>query len=309
MAGICTWANLLIMNSSFGIDHPLIAVRDIVQIRDRLLSMGFNMTAIGKHPWGTSTSLAMFEGCLIEIIGIYDESLIDELPVGDFHFGRHIHDHLAQREGVALTALHSTNTQLDSLKAKQTAFAVAGHLEFGRDVTLPDRRQDRTKTTLVIMPDDRWPRLSFFLCQQHRPELVYVDEWLKHPNSVYGIRGMTILGELDSQNALVKKFSTLYGRAAVVEGGFQLESANGYIRILTCQCIESQFGSLPEAVLADRQPCVIGLDLNYSNGALIKQHLENSGINFTNREGTYSFERAQDMGNIFLRFYKREGRI
>ncbi len=43
------------MNASFGIDHPLIAVHDIVQLRERLVAMGFNMTAIGKHPWGTST--------------------------------------------------------------------------------------------------------------------------------------------------------------------------------------------------------------------------------------------------------------
>jgi hypothetical protein len=56
------------MNGAFGIDHPLLATHDIAALRDRLIAMGFTMTAIGKHPWGTSTSLAMFEGCLLEIL-------------------------------------------------------------------------------------------------------------------------------------------------------------------------------------------------------------------------------------------------
>ena len=51
------------MNASFGVDHPLVATHDIDQLRDLLIALGFNMTAIGKHPWGTSTSLAMFDGC------------------------------------------------------------------------------------------------------------------------------------------------------------------------------------------------------------------------------------------------------
>ena len=76
------------MNASFRIDHPLLATHDIEGLRARLISLGFNMTTIGKHPWGTSTSLAMFDGCLVEIMGIYDDTLLDQVPAGDFKFGR-----------------------------------------------------------------------------------------------------------------------------------------------------------------------------------------------------------------------------
>ncbi len=290
------------MNASFGIDHPLIAVHDIEQLRDRLIAMGFNMTAIGKHPWGTSTSLAMFEGCLIEIMGIYDASLIDEVPAGDFHFGRHVHDYLQQREGVALTALHSSDSQADARQAQRVGFQVAGHLEFGRDVTLPDGRQDRTKTTLALMPDANCPRLSFFLCQQHRPELVYVPEWLEHPNSVHGIGGISIVAESDSQRGLVEKFSALYGAAKPIEGGYQLQTANGCIRLLTSRQIEAELGRLPQAVRSDNQPCIVGMDLCYSDAGLLRQHLQSSGVDFTEKEGVFSLLQAEDAGNTFLRF-------
>ncbi len=291
------------MNASFGIDHPLIAVHDIEQLRDRLMSMGFNMTAIGKHPWGTSTSLAMFEGCLIEIMGIYDVSLIDEVPAGDFHFGRHVHEHLMQREGVALSALHSTDSQADARQAQAAGFDVAGHLEFGRDVTLPDGRQDRTKTTLALLPDARWPRLSFFLCQQHRPELIYVPEWLEHPNSVHGICGITILAEPDDQPALVKKFSALYGAAETIAGGYRLTTANGQMRLLSRQSIEAESGALPRQVLADNQPGIVGMDLRYANADLLRHFLQQSTAEFTEDKGVFRLKHAQGMGNIHFRFY------
>ena len=162
------------MNASFGIDHPLLATNDIAGLRNRLSALGFNMTSIGKHPWGTSTSLAMFDGCLLEIMGIADNTLLDEKPAGEFRFGRHVYEHLQIREGVALSALHSTDSLADAQHAQNAGFVVAGHLEFGRDVELPDGTSDRTKTTLALLPDASFPRLSFFLCQQHRPDLIYV---------------------------------------------------------------------------------------------------------------------------------------
>src|SRR5271167_5002154 len=101
------------MSKFLGIDHPLIVVRDIELMRDRYAALGFTMTPVGRHPWGTSTSLAMFDRCLLELMGVYDESLIDLLPAGDFRFGRTIRDHLREREGISLLALHSDDAEED----------------------------------------------------------------------------------------------------------------------------------------------------------------------------------------------------
>ncbi len=291
------------MNASFGIDHPLIAVGNIARLRNRLIAMGFNMTAIGKHPWGTSTSLAMFNGCLIEIMGIYDDTLIDEMPAGSFRFGRHVHEHLMQREGIALTALHSTDSQADARQAQMAGFSPAGHLEFGRDVTLPDGRQDRTKTTLALLPDERWPRLSFFLCQQHRPELIYVPQWLVHPNSVHGICGITILAEPDIQGALLEKLSALYGESRTISGGFLLETANGSLKLLSRQSIEADLGELPTAVLGDDQPGIVGMDLRYANAGALNKFLLASGVAFDESDDVFTLRCPEDTGNTFLRFF------
>lgn len=290
------------MNASFGIDHPLIAVDDIDSMRERLISLGFNMTAVGKHPWGTSTSLAMFGGCLIEIIGIYDETLLDDVPAGDFRFGRHVHNHLREREGVALTALHSTNCAADAERAKRAGLTVSGLLEFGRDVTLPDGRSGRTKTTLALMPDATWPRLSFFLCQQHRPDLIYVPEWLEHPNTVYGICGITILTDDETRAALISKLVGLYGSAASAGSGYEVDTANGPIRIQSRQAVENTFGSLPSAIAASNEPCIVAMDLRYKNARRLRQWIENSGLDHKEIDETFTLTSPATTGNTFLRF-------
>ena len=290
------------MNATFGIDHPLIAVRDIDGLRSRLISMGFNMTAVGKHPWGTSTSLAMFDGCLLEIMGIYDEALLDEVPAGDFRFGRHVYSHLEDREGVALTALHSTDSVRDAARAVEAGFTVSGHLEFGRDVVLPDGQTDRTKTTLALMPDPTWSRLSFFLCQQHRPELIYVPSWLKHPNTVHGIAGVTILAGEEDRPALAKKLAGLYDIERTVPGGFVFQTANGELRVLSQEAIESDFGTLPPAVTTPQEPCIVGIDLMYSDEAVLEMHLQDSATAYSKRGSVFCLADSSVTGNTHLNF-------
>jgi hypothetical protein len=290
------------VNASFGIDHPLIAVHDIEMLRDRLVSLGFNMTGIGKHPWGTSTCLAMFDGCLIEIMGIYDDTLLDEIPAGDFRFGRHVHTHLQDREGVALTALHSTDSVADAAHAQQAGFTVSGHLEFGRDVVLPDGQAGRTKTTLALLPDTQWPRLSFFLCQQHRPELIYVPEWLEHPNSVSGICGITILASQTDHTALRKKLEGLYGPCTLLRGGFLVDTANGPMRIQDRASVEAELGELTLAISDRSAPCIVAIDLQYNDEKTFRRWIKNSGFAYFETNDTIVLAEPNHTGNTILRF-------
>ncbi|MEN8874007.1 MAG: VOC family protein [Pacificibacter sp.] len=292
------------MNASFGIDHPLLATHDIEGLRDRLISLGFNMTAIGKHPWGTSTSLAMFDGCLLEIMGIYDETLIDEVPAGEFRFGRHVFEHLQQREGVALSALHSTDSVQDAATAKAAGFTVAGHLEFGRDVTLPDGSADRTKTTLALLPDPDFPRLSFFLCQQHRPELIYVPEWLEHPNTVNRISGVTISAKAEQQETLKAKLTRIYGDASALNGGFCVQTANGEISVQSLDAIQAEFGTLPSDIAESDTPAIVAMDLGYLDANTFDTWVKKSDLRLKTTASGFYATQPKDTANVILRFGK-----
>ncbi|MBU2866420.1 VOC family protein [Pacificibacter marinus] len=294
------------MTASFGIDHPLLATYDIEKLRAHLIDMGFNMTAVGKHPWGTSTSLAMFNGCLLEIMGIYDDRLIDEVPAGKFRFGRHVYEHLQTREGVALTALHSTDSQADAATAQRAGFSVAGHLEFGRDVILPDGTAGRTKTTLALLPDQDFPRLSFFLCQQHRPDLIYVPEWLEHPNTVSGICGVTIVALPSHHVALQEKFGGLYGQITQIEGGFECTTANGILRVVDAVTFDKTIGPLAKASAKDfadtQTPFIAGMDFSAASLTRLCGILDRAGISWTGQD-IVTLDFSDATANTVFRFF------
>ncbi len=291
------------MNASFGIDHPLLATHDIHTLREYLIALGFNMTAVGKHPWGTSTSLAMFDGCLLEIMGLYDSTLIDEVPAGEFRFGRHVFEHLQLREGIALTALHSLNSEQDAEHAEDQGFHIAGQLEFGRDVTLPDGSTGRTKTTLALMPDKTFPRLSFFLCQQHRPELIYVPQWLKHPNTVHGICGVNAVAKAVHHEQLQQRFSKLYGTHQLLDGGFQFQTANGVLRFFEPDAFASTVGAVPEKILHEALPCIAGMDFLTEDVGEFRKYLETSGMAYRELAAGFALTNPEVTANTVFRFF------
>lgn len=290
------------MNASFGIDHPLIAINDINATRERFITMGFNMTPIGKHPWGTNNTLAMFDACLIELIGVYDKTLLDEKPAGDFHFGRHVYDHLQIREGVALSALHSTAIENDIALAQRSGMQLSGSLEFGRDVILPDGSADRTKTSLALLPNNKHPRLSFFLCQQHKPELIYVPEWLTHPNTVYGYNGITIRAALDQQPSIEKQLIALYGESEAIEQGFRVQTANGTISVQSQHAIEAEYCALPAAVSQDPTPAIVAMDFKCRDLSVLVQYLRSSELQYETDGDSITLNDAQKTGNTIFRF-------
>lgn len=294
------------MNASFGIDHPLLATHDIDGLRERLIAMGFNMTSVGKHPWGTSTSLAMFNGCLLEIMGIYDDRLLDEIPAGDFRFGRHIYEHLQTREGVALSALHSTNSYVDAEQAEGAGLTVAGHLEFGRDVTLPEGKVGRTKTTLALLPNAAFPRLSFFLCQQHRPDLIYVPEWLEHPNKVDGICGVNIVAPESCHADLKHMFGGLYGDITERGGRFEYQTANGVMRVMTAEMFERHIGALPDAVGLETAPFIAGMDLTMSEPEVFEGFLDRSNTAYRKIDQGFALNDPTLTANTVLRFLSHQ---
>ncbi len=290
------------MSASFGIDHPLIAVNDTNATRERFIAMGFNMTPIGKHPWGTNNTLAMFDSCLIEFVGVYDENLLDEKPAGDFYFGRHVYDHLQIREGIALSALHSTNIENDIEHAKQAGLRLSGSLEFGRDVILPDGATDRTKTSLALLPNAMFPRLSFFLCQQHKPELIYVPEWLSHPNTVYGYSGITIRADTDQQSVLLKQFTALYGHAEKIEQGFRVKTPNGTISVQRKAAFEVRYCVLPSEVQSEQEPAIVAMDFKCHKLSTLTGFLETCGSEFIKTESSITLTDARKTGNTIFSF-------
>ncbi|MCJ9690547.1 VOC family protein [Rhizobium sp. PRIMUS64] len=251
------------MINVLGIDHPLVCVRDLPTTRELYGQLGFRMKGIGKHPWGTSTCAIIFKNSLLELMGIYDTSLLDSYPAGNFRFGRFVHEAIEEREGVALTALYSDDAERDAAAVEARGGVCQGTIEFGRDVVLVDGTPDRTSTTLKILENEQLPRLSNFACQQHKRHLIEFPEWMDHPNSAYGFTSVSILAEKPQQKGVLDWLSTIHGhdRVSQTEFGFSAQTGNGEFLVMDRESASERYGRLPDAIVTPDKPYQFALDL------------------------------------------------
>jgi hypothetical protein len=292
------------MSGELGIDHPLILFRDLPTGMEQFRRLGFAPAPIGYHPWGTSMSFVTFKGCAFELLSIYDAALIDTNPAGNFRFGRYIFERLSEREGMSLVALYSTSAEADVAAVMSRGLSSQGTIEFERAVRLPDGGQDHTACTLKILYDPTLKRVSHFICQQHRPDLVWREPLMTHPNGAIGIASVTYFAP--DPNLLRARFTGLYGATAQrnIEGGFVVQTGNGIFEILDQQAIDVRFGGLPENVRSS-EPAGVAVAVTVADLPTTASILRERNIEYDERSGRVLVRRPQNFGNIWIEFVRR----
>lgn len=293
------------MSNILGIDHPLVCVRDLPTVRERYAKLGFSMKGIGKHPWGTSTCAIIFEQSLLELMSIYDTSLIDSYAAGDFRFGRFIYESLEEREGIALTALYSDDAERDARAVEARGGVCQGTIDFGRDVVLADGTPDRTRTTLKIFHCEDMPRLSNFACQQHKRHLIEFPQWMDHPNTAYGFTSVAILAEENQQDQVLNWLGTVHGReriARIEPGLSHVETGNGTFLVMDRHHAEHRYGQLPEAISAITEPYEFAMDLKVRSIDAAKAAIDKSGLAYSTVEDRVVLSQVEDLGGVLLSF-------
>lgn len=258
-----TKGGTLMANASFGVDHPLVTVHDIAAVAARYEAIGFDPAPLGRHPWGTVNRMVMFPDNFIELIAIGDAAAIEADPMGGHRFGRRVRERLAHGEGISLMALHSKDALADEQLALARGAASDGQVHFRRAVTLPDGTRDEAVVTLTLLPDATSPGLSFFLCQQHKPHLVWNPGWLQHRNGADAITAVTYLAA--EPDAAVQRFQAVWGAEAVSPqaGGYRIATAGGRIDLLDAAAVADRFPgmALPLGATA-RAPCGVAISVH-----------------------------------------------
>jgi catechol 2,3-dioxygenase-like lactoylglutathione lyase family enzyme len=164
-----------------GIDHPIIAVRDMAAGRDTYQRLGFTVTPRGSHlEWGTGNWCIMFENDYIELRGIID-------PKNSHNLG----DFLRDREGLMGLAFGTNDAQAsyDALAARGLNPQPVRQLT--RNFELPEGTV-QPKFALCFLDAANTPGLmSVVLCQHLTPELLRRPAWLRHANGARAVRSMT----------------------------------------------------------------------------------------------------------------------
>lgn len=183
-----------------GIDHPVIAVRDMEDARERYARLGFTIPPRGSHiQWGTGNWCMMFPDDYLELRGIVDPA----------RYTHNLDKFLAVREGLMGIAFAPESADETYRLASAAGLNPAPPRELTRNF---EHLEGFTKPSfrLVFLNPDTTPELMASLaCEHLTPELIRRPDWLRHPNGVTGIASMTSV--VDEPESVIENQGKLFG--------------------------------------------------------------------------------------------------
>jgi len=286
-----------------GIDHPLVAVRDMDKACQDFARLGFFINPRHHHPWGTDNHLLMFPENFIELISIYDDSKLDLTNEQGFAFGRFISDSLARKEGISLVALHSEDARADHQRLEQRGVENAGIVDFRRVAHRPDGTEEEAIVSLVMLINSQCPAISHFLCHQHKPELVWVKDWMNHPNGANAIT--TVCYVAPNPADFIERFTGVFGEAAVtvVTGLVTVTTDRGVFEVLSPALAQHRFSGVDVPVTTAQMPSGIAIRVSTHSISQAKAHLDLTQVEYVETaEGGLRIP-AHYAGNTIIEIY------
>jgi len=241
-----------------GIDHLVLAVRDLDKARAFYEALGFTLTPRAAHPWGTANHLVQLRGCFLELLGIADAAKIPPHRPGEFSFGAHNRDFVVKREGMSMLVFQSHDARRDRDEFAASGIGPYAPFHFGRDATLPDGSTARVAFTLAFATDPRLPDQAFFTCQQHAPKYFWKPAYQEHANGARTIAEVFLVAP--DPAGLADFFTKLQGRDSVriVDGALRVDTARGRITVMTPAAYAARF---PDETPAAATPHLAGFRL------------------------------------------------
>ena len=187
-------------NGLAGIDHIIVAVRDLERARMGWTRLGFTLTPRGRHlGQGTANYCVMFGRDYIELLGFAEP---DE-------YALRLQEFLARREGpmaVAFAPAEAPERVAEALAA--LGLHPGEPRALGRQLELPEGTVV-PRFSLLSLPPEETPGLDCFVCGHLTPGLVRRPEWLSHPNGAVGLRSIYLI--VEDTAPLLPAYDRLFG--------------------------------------------------------------------------------------------------
>jgi hypothetical protein len=164
-----------------GLDHLVIAVRDLDAAAAEWAALGFTLSPRGLHSahMGSGNHTMMFEDDYLELLGVVTPQPHNEA----------LRSFLAQREGLERAAFTTTDAEAGAAALRARGLDAIGPVHFGRPVPLPDDRVTEARFSVFHWPRDHAPGgLRIFACQHHTRGAVWVPSLKSHANGVTRIK-------------------------------------------------------------------------------------------------------------------------
>ena len=196
-----------------GLDHLVVAVRDLDAAAAAWRALGFTLSPRGLHSAhiGSANHTMMFGEDYLELLS----------PVAPTPHNEALRDFLTRREGLDRAAFTTTDAAAGAAALRARGVEAAGPVDFGRPVPMPDGRAAEARFSVFRWPEHVRPGgLGLFACQHHTPEAVWVPALKRHANGATGIRRV-LVATADPAGAAAALAAAI-GAAAVEEGALHV---------------------------------------------------------------------------------------
>ncbi|WP_431856233.1 VOC family protein [Azospirillum sp.] len=246
-----------------GIDHLVIAVRDLDKAREAYARLGFTLTARGRHTELKSANhTIMFPDDYVELLAI-EEPNPATAAWSEF---------LKTREGLAAAALKTADARSTQAELAGAGLSGGEAVDFGRPVDLPEGRRDARFTITQVAPAAT-PGGRMFLCQHHTRDVVWRPEYLTHENGATALAALIVAA--DDPEAVAGPYATLFGTHVEPRGTVRVVQTGGApIVVAPPPALVHLWADDP--VLSAPRPCFAGFAVKVKDFYAAQQVLQKS---------------------------------
>lgn len=192
-----------------GVDHVVVAVRDLARGAKDWEALGFVVSPRGLHSplLGTANHTIMFEQDYVELLS----------PVTATDQNQPTRDFLARGEGVERVAFTTDDAIAGAAEISARGLPAIGPVHFGRPVPRPGGADVEARFSVFRWPlSERPGGVRIFACQHHTREAVWAPELTTHPNAALALRSIEIV--TSDPAAAAAHLSRLIDRPAALDG-------------------------------------------------------------------------------------------
>jgi catechol 2,3-dioxygenase-like lactoylglutathione lyase family enzyme len=252
-----------------GIDHLVLAVRDLDRARETYRRLGFTLTPEARHPFGTRNSLVQLADQFLELVALGDAAAIPEPSASFFSFAAFNRDFLAKREGLSMLVLRSHDTNITHAELATAGLRTYDPVPFERIARGPDGAERKVAFTMDFTSDPRIADAAFFTCQHHYPENFWKPEYQRHANGARSVESVILVADdPPAYGAFLAGFAGVEAPAVTPEG-LLIETGSGRIEVLTPVAASAMLGGRIEGGAPRFVACRIGTeDLSQAAAAI-----------------------------------------
>jgi hypothetical protein len=284
------------MKENRGIDHLVLCVRSLEGAGATYERLGFTLTPIAQHPWGTANRLVQLQGNFIELLTVADASRMTPAGRGEFAFGQANKAFLEKREGFSMLVFASDDGRRDQAEFAASGLQTYAPFDFSRKAKLPDGQEVTVGFTLAFVTDPRMPETAFFVCQQTAPQHFWKPDYQKHANGARVVSEAVMVAEEPA--SLAELFGKLQGKDAVgvKDGQLAVATARGRVTVLDRRRAVDRFGdALPKG---PQSPHFVAYRIAVADVAKAKAVLDKSGVAHRIQAGALQIAAKDAFGTV-----------